>query len=344
VTPDVPLSLLTCETALTAAYDAALLDLDGVLYRGTEPIEYAADAAAAARAAGMRMAFVTNNASRTPEAVAALLRSVGVEASLDEVATSARAAARLLAQQLPAGSRVLVVGGEGLHVAVADCGLVPVTSADDAPVAVVQGYGPELTYAHFAEAALAVARGALWVATNLDSTVPSPRGLVPGNGALVALVRTATGADPIAAGKPARPLHDEAVLRTGAQRPLVVGDRLDTDIEGAVAVGADSLLVLTGVASLPELLAARSRVRPSYVGLDLRALLAPQPAVTFDGRNARCEGVTAHIDERSVVFSGSGTTTAALRAACAAAWQRGEEGAGVTALRGQVPAELATLL
>jgi HAD superfamily hydrolase (TIGR01450 family) len=324
-----------------SAYDAALLDLDGVFYRGTEPIEHAAEAAATARAAGMRMAYVTNNASRTPEAVAALLRSVGVDASVDEVATSAQAGARLLAERFPAGSRVLVVGGEGLFAAVSASGLTPVTSADDEPVAVVQGYAPGLTYEQFAEAALAVRRGALWVATNLDSTVPSPRGLVPGNGALVAIVRTATGAEPIAAGKPARPLHDEAVLRTGAQRPLVVGDRLDTDIEGAVAVGADSLLVLTGVVSLADLLRAPAQVRPSYVGLDLRALLAPQPVVTVDGESAMCDGVTARIERSALVFAGNGTTTAALRAACVAAWQRGDDGVTVASLSGDVPTELA---
>jgi glycerol-1-phosphatase len=343
VTAVPPLYLLASDSPLAAAYDAALLDLDGVFYRGTEAIEYAADAATAARDAGMRMAFVTNNASRTPEAVAALLRSVGVQASVDEVATSAQAAARLLAERLPAGSRVLVVGGDGLHVAIAASGLVPVTSADDEPIAVVQGYGPDLTYAMLAEAALAVRRGAMWVATNLDSTVPSARGLVPGNGALVAVVRTATGAVPISAGKPARPLHDEAVLRTGGKRPLVVGDRLDTDIEGAVAVGAHSLLVLTGVASLTDLLSAPSPVRPSYVGLDMRALLQPQPAVSSVGEFATCEGVSVRVDGSTLVFTGSGTTTAALRAACVATWHA-DAGASITALSGDVPFELATRL
>ncbi|HEX8002889.1 MAG TPA: HAD-IIA family hydrolase [Mycobacteriales bacterium] len=261
-------------TPLCRAYDVALLDLDGVVYRGDEPLPHAAEAIAAARAAGMRMAFVTNNASRTPTAVVEHLARVGVPATEAEVATAAQAAATLLTTLVAPGVRVLVTGGEGLRVAVAERGFEVVAAAADAPAAVVQGYAPALAYDDLAETALAVRAGAVWVASNLDATIPTPRGLLPGNGALVALVATAAGRRPDAvAGKPEPALHDEAVRRSGARRPLVVGDRLDTDVAGAVRAGCDSLLVLTGVSTEADLAAAAAR--PTYVGADLRALLEP---------------------------------------------------------------------
>jgi HAD superfamily hydrolase (TIGR01450 family) len=272
-------TLGACAEPLCTAYDVALLDLDGVVYRGAEAVPGAAAAVAAARQAGMRMAFVTNNAARTPAEVAATLAGMGVPADPDEVVTSAQAAATLLRSLVPAGARVLVTGGEGLRVAVAEAGFEAVASAGEAPVAVVQGYAPDLAYADLAEAALAVRSGAVWVATNLDATIPTARGQLPGNGALVALVAHATGRRPdAAAGKPERALHDEAVRRSGATRPLVVGDRLDTDVEGAVRAGCDSLLVLTGVTDEAALLAAPPDRRPTYVGLDLGALLVAHPA------------------------------------------------------------------
>jgi HAD superfamily hydrolase (TIGR01450 family) len=261
---------------LCRTYDVALLDLDGVVYRGDEPVPYAAEAVAAARAAGMRMAFVTNNASRTPAAVVARLAAAGVPATEHEVVTAAQATATLLGTLVPPGARVLVTGGDGLRQAVAEAGFAVVPDAAAAPVAVVQGYAPTLAYADLAEAALAVRAGAVWVASNLDATIPTARGELPGNGALVALVATATGRRPDAvAGKPEPALHEEAVRRSGARRPLVVGDRLDTDVAGANRVGCDSLLVLTGVTDAALLRDAPPERRPTYVGADLRALLAP---------------------------------------------------------------------
>ena len=287
-------ALGSAERPLATEYDVALLDLDGVAYRGSEAVAGAAAALVAARAAGMRLAFVTNNASRTPEVVAAHLTALGVTAAADEVVTSAQAVARILSARLPAGARVLVLGAAGLLREVVDAGFDVVRGADDDPAAVVQGLAPEATYADLTEATLAVARGALWVAANLDSTMPTPRGLVPGNGALVAVVATATGRTPLVAGKPERALHDEAVRRSGAQRPLVVGDRLDTDIAGAVAVGAPSLLVLTGVTTRQDLLAAPLGLRPTYVAPDLSGLLYPQPAMpTEDSEITRLRALVA---------------------------------------------------
>jgi glycerol 3-phosphatase-2 len=334
----------SCDSPLATAYDVALLDLDGVVYRGTEPVEHAAAALTAARAAGMRLAFVTNNASRTPAAVAEVLSSVGVPADPGDVITSAHAAAATLAAALPDGGPVLVVGGEGLRRALTDAGFELVASADDKPLAVVQGYVPTTTYEDLAEATLAVRAGAVWIAANLDSTLPSPRGLLPGNGALVAAVRVATGATPLVAGKPEGLLHAESVRRSGAHRPLVVGDRLDTDIEAAVRGGSDSLLVLTGVCDLAELLTAPAGRRPAYVSPDLRGLVEPQPPVTVGldpAAVAACGAVLASLAGDSVVLSGSGTPSAALRAACAVAWAGLDAGlAPATRLTGVVPTGL----
>ena len=140
----------------------------------------------------MRTAFVTNNAARTPETVAAHLRELGVEAQPDDVVTSAQAAATLVLGRVGAGAAVLVVGGEGLRAALIERGLRPVTSADDA-VAVVQGFAPDVDWQALAEGTFAVRRGLPWIAANLDSTVPTPRGMAPGNGALVGVIAQTTG-------------------------------------------------------------------------------------------------------------------------------------------------------
>jgi glycerol-1-phosphatase len=258
---------------LTARHDVAQLDLDGVLYRGQQAVPHAAEAVAAARAAGMRVGFVTNNAARPPAAVVAHLAAIGVPADEHDVVTSAQAAARLLAGRLPAGAAVLAVGAEGLRLALRDAGFRLVTTASDSPAAVVQGLDPDLRYADLAEATLAVRAGAWWVACNLDATLPTERGELPGNGALVAAVRAATGREPDVAGKPGLALHDASVERLAARRPLVVGDRLDTDVAAARSAGCDSLLVLTGVTSAADLAAAPTALRPTWVSDDLRGLV-----------------------------------------------------------------------
>ncbi|MEU9793594.1 HAD hydrolase-like protein [Streptomyces sparsogenes] len=321
------------ERPLSEAYDTALLDLDGVVYAGGEAIAHAVESLGVAGDGGMRLAYVTNNALRTPEAVAEHLTRLGVPAGPEDVITSAQAVARLIAEQLPAGSRVLVIGGEGLRVALRERGLVPVESADDDPAAVAQGYGgPELPWGRLAEAGYAVARGLPWFASNADLTIPSGRGIAPGNGAAVEVVRIVTGRSPQVAGKPLPPMHRETILRTGARRPLVVGDRLDTDIEGAYAGGVDSLLVLTGVTSPAQLLAAEPQHRPSYVDRDLRGLLAPQPEVAPAGSGAdggfRCGDWLARVRQGALVLEGEGDDPIdGLRALCAAAWAEAGSGA-----------------
>lgn len=312
---------------LSEAYDTALLDLDGVVYAGGEAIAYAVDSLGTARAGGMHLAYVTNNALRTPDAVAAHLTELGIPAEELDVITSAQAVARLISEQVPAGARVLVIGGDGLRVALRERGLVPVESAEDEPVAVVQGYGgPELPWGRFAEACYAIARGVPWFASNTDLTIPGARGIAPGNGAAVQVVRIATGAEPQVAGKPLPPMHRETILRTGAVRPLVVGDRLDTDIEGAFNGEVDSLLVLTGVTDGAQLLAASPEHRPTYVDADLRGLLTGQPEVVEVGEGFRCGGWTATAGDERFELEGEGEVLDGLRALCAAAWTAAGDG------------------
>jgi len=305
---------------LDTAYDVALLDLDGTVYLSGTAIPGAAEALRKADAAGMRLAYVTNNAFRTPAAIAALLTSFGVPAGPQDVVTSAQAAARMLAERLPAGAPVLVIGGSGLRMAVRERGLRPVSTAADRPQAVVQGYSPDVGYSILAEGGLAVAAGALFAASNGDLTLPSRRGRQPGNGALIQVIATATGVTPLVAGKPEPPLHHESVLRTAAKHPLVVGDRLDTDIEGAQRVGADSLLVLTGVTSPAEAILAPPGQRPTYLAEDLAGLLAPHPDVTSRAGMFSCNGWTARRDGDRLELTGSGERIDGLRALCAVAW------------------------
>ncbi|MEU4574167.1 HAD-IIA family hydrolase [Nonomuraea sp. NPDC023979] len=301
---------------LIDGYDTLLLDLDGVVYLGRHAVPGAPEALERARRRGARLAYVTNNASRTPAAIATHLRELGVPAEAVDVVTSAQAAARVVAERVPAGSNVLVVGGSGLRLAVRDRGLRPVTTAASEPAAVVQGIAPGLSYELLSEGALAVRRGALFVASNGDATMPTGRGEQPGNGAMVRVIAHATGVEPVYAGKPDPPLHRESVIRTGARRPLVVGDRLDTDIEGAVNAGVDGLLVLTGVARPVDLLTAGPRHRPTYVGEDLGALLEPYPPV----RDGECGGWRARWAGGALRLDGGGSRIDGLRAACDAVW------------------------
>ncbi len=282
-----PRPLSASSSPLADAHDVALMDLDGVVYRGAEAVPHAADVIASVRGRGMRVVYVTNNALRSPADVVRRLVAFGVPAAVPDVVTSAQAAARVLAERLPARAAVLVVGGEGLRQAVTEVGLQPVATVGEQPAAVVQGFDPDLDYARLAEAALAIRAGAFWVATNVDATVPSERGLMPGNGSLVAMLCTATGCEPMVTGKPEHAMHEESVRRSGARFPVIVGDRLDTDIESAVRSGTPSLLVLTGVAAPGELLRAEARHRPTYLAADLRGLLACHPGVVVKVRGAQ---------------------------------------------------------
>ncbi|MBN1170855.1 MAG: HAD-IIA family hydrolase [Micromonosporaceae bacterium] len=311
---------------LVSGYDLVIFDLDGVLYVGRRSVPWAAKALMLLRGRQQSVIFATNNASRTAETVAELLESVGIPAVVEEVLTSARATAAVLAECHPAGSSILVVGSPALEEEVSRVGLRPVRTAEDRPVAVVQGYGPEVGWAALAEATVAIRAGAEWVATNADRTLPSPRGPLPGNGAMVAALATALDRAPDrTVGKPDPGLFHQAVALTGAHRPLAVGDRLDTDIEGAVRAGMDSLLVLTGVSRPVDALLAPPGLRPTYVAEGLDGLFEVRPEATRPISDASVGGWAARVDDRSLVLEGQGTPIDALRALCGCAWAAWDE-------------------
>jgi glycerol 3-phosphatase-2 len=255
-------------------YDAFLLDLDGVLYRGDEPIPGAAEAVERLRRAGKRVAFVTNNSSRTPASVAAKLAGVGIRADQREVVTSALVTADLLSAR--GVGAAFVIGEEGIRTALRDAGIRVVDGEDPDADVVVIGLDRGANYTALARASLFVQHGAPLVATNADASYPAPEGALPGAGALLAVVVTTTGAEPEVVGKPHPPLLRAALERAGGSRALVIGDRLDTDVAGAVAVGWDSMLVLTGISTREQ--AEASEPGPTYVVDDLSALFRPDGA------------------------------------------------------------------
>jgi glycerol 3-phosphatase-2 len=250
-------------------YDAFLFDLDGVLYRGSSPVPHASASLARLRALGRGVAFVTNNSGRPPSQVAERLRAVGVDASPDEVETSALTTASILASR--GVGRVFVVGEAGLIEALTEAGVEVVAGEPDAVDVVVVGWDREADYAKLRTASVLVQRGAALIATNPDPSFPAADGTAwPGAGALLAAIETTTGVRGEVIGKPFPPVLRAALERAGGGRPLLVGDRLDTDIAGAVGLGWHSMLVLTGISTRQDL--QSSRVRPTFVADDLRAL------------------------------------------------------------------------
>ncbi|BBZ13866.1 HAD-IIA family hydrolase [Mycobacterium branderi] len=304
---------------LAQEYDCLLLDLDGTVFRGHQLTEGAAESLD--KAPGRKL-FITNNASRSADEVAAHLRDLGLDATGDAVVTSAQTAAHVLAGQLSPDSRVLIVGTESLANEIAAVGLRPVRLSQDKPDAVVQGHSPQTCWTDLAEAALAIRAGALWVAANVDPTLPSERGLLPGNGSMVAALKTATDAEPQIAGKPSPALIKDALARGDFRAPLVVGDRLDTDIAGANAAGLPSIMVLTGVNSARDAVHAIPAQRPTHIGHDLRSLhqdtdmleVAPQRAWHVEFRDGTVRVTTRGDDEDSDGLS-------VVRAVASAVWQ-----------------------
>ncbi|WP_416952463.1 HAD-IIA family hydrolase [Nocardioides sp. T5] len=305
---------------LVEAHDLVMFDLDGVVYVGGEAIDGVAEVIDRVRGSGRHVAFVTNNASRTPDEVAAKLTKVGVAAEPGDVVTSAQAAARLLAEEHGEGARVLLLGGEGLRVALLEAGLVPVEDPDGA-VAVASGYGPDVRWRDIMRAATLVRDGLPYVASNTDLTIPTPYGLAPGHGVLVRTITGFAGVDAIVAGKPERPLMEETVLRVGGDRPLMIGDRLDTDIEGAHAIDAPSLLVLTGVTWLQELAAAQPALRPTYVSPTLAGLFEPHPVPSVTGADVELGGWTATVEDGRLDVAGAGSDADWWRVAATACWR-----------------------
>ncbi len=296
-----------------AQFDVLLLDLDGVVYAGSDAIPFAVESLTTVADAGVRLAYVTNNASRPPSAVVDHLTRLGLKPQAKDVVTSAQAGARLLHFELEPGSDVLVVGGEGLREAVREQGFNIVSDGVSGPAAVIMGFSPDVSWRELAQATYAVNSGALFVATNTDLTIPTADGIAPGNGTLVGIVAQVTDTQPLVAGKPELPLMRASVERTNARRPLVVGDRLDTDIAGAARAKLPSLLVLTGVSSIADLLAAAPGSRPDYLAADLRALI-DGPVAVIRASHARPDP-----EESDHADAWLGSVAAATRSAWSAA-------------------------
>jgi HAD superfamily hydrolase (TIGR01450 family) len=319
---------------LIEGFDGIVCDLDGVVYRGHEAVPHAVDSLLSALSSGVLVVYATNNASRAPAEVAAHLGSLGLTGPDSRVVTSAQAGAHYLAERCPQGSRVLAVGGPGVCLALKEVGLLPVLGhggrSGETPVAVLQGYGAEVAWADLADAAYAVQAGALWVATNIDNTLPTDRGLAPGNGALVSAVRQAVSVDPVVLGKPHTPLYElsVSVLGTRLDRTLAIGDRLDTDIMGAAAAGMASLFVFGGVHGWADVVGAAGAARPRYVATDLRSLhsVYEEPVQDLkDPSRWACGEAQAWVSAAGdVVVSGAGALNERLRAAVTALWHAGD--------------------
>lgn len=306
-----------------------LADLDGVVYRGEQAVPYAVDSLNRA-AVHTTVGFLTNNASRTAENVASQLRGFGLQATADTVITSPQAAVKLLQQVVPAPATIFIVGGDGVEEELTRAGYRVTRSADDKPDAVVQGFAPQLAWKDLAEAAFALQEGPNgeqipWIATNTDWTLPLERGLAPGNGTLVSAVHTAVQRLPDFAGKPETPIYETAFERFGTRNALMIGDRLDTDIQGASAVGIDSLHVLTGVDRPKQLLAAGKGMRPTYIVPTLKDMFDPYPATTVEKDGTVRVGkarVRMHGHIVKIISEGDDKLNF-LRAGCQAIWRSG---------------------
>lgn len=259
-------------------HDAVLCDLDGVVYAGDHAIDGAVETLNELSSRGIPVAFVTNNASRSPETVAQHLSELGIPTGPEQVFGSAAAGVKLLHDSGVAdGSAVLVVGSVFLRGLVREAGFQVVTTADDGPVAVIQGFDPSVGWTDLAEASYAIQRGAHWVATNTDLSIPRAQGIAPGNGSLVQAITLATGVTPPSAGKPEPVLFQWAAEKLGARRPLVVGDRMDTDILGGNRAGFTTALVLTGVDTRETAGQAEADQRPTVIVETMRELLGERP-------------------------------------------------------------------
>lgn len=330
---------------LIEGFDGIVCDLDGIVYRGNAAVPYAVESLVSASSAGVRVVYATNNASRPPAEVAAHLNTLGLSVPVSHVVTSAQAGGHYLAQRFGPSARVLAVGGPGVRLALQEAGLTPVpaqgASTVDPVVAVLQGYGAEVAWADLAEVAYAVQAGAHWVATNVDRTLPTERGMAPGNGALVAAVRPAVGVDPVVVGKPYTPLYDLSVdvLGISIDRTLAIGDRLDTDIQGAAAAGIASLFVFGGVHRWVDVVGAAPAARPHYLATDLRSLHSPYAEPVQDADDLSrwvCGAAHARVTaDGDLVVSHGGTLNERMRAAVKALWHAADvPGASMDPLSG----------
>mgnify|MGYP006268911497 CR=1 FL=1 len=304
---------------LATAYDAALLDLDGVIYIGDDAVPGVVPFLNQANQEhGIALTCITNNAARSATTVAGHLQQLGLAVTVDDVVTSAQAAAAELARLVPQSSTVYILGSPDLAAEIEAVGLTPSQDPDAHYEAIVQGYWPDMPWRMLAVATKIINAGALWVATNTDWTIPTQYGTSPGNGTMVQALKIATGKEPVlVAGKPESPLMYTAINRTGATRPLMIGDRLDTDIWAANRINIDSLLVFSGVTDVLELFNATPELRPTYLAWDASGITEPMTAVAVD------HGLVMLGDWRVAGdgLSGKGDALDAIRALAVAVWE-----------------------
>lgn len=254
---------------------ALILDMDGVIWKADAPIGDLPAIFKRIRERGLKFVFATNNGTKTPEDYQKKLRELGVEVAAEQVVTSALGIAFLMAQKHPRGTKIFMIGEDGIRTALEGQGfeIVSVENASEAE-AVVMGIDRGVNFQKMMEATLLVRAGRPFYTTNTDRTFPTPRGEIPGSGAWLSVVTTATGIQPTVAGKPFPYLMELSLERLGTSREetLVVGDRLETDIAAGQAVGCPTAMVLSGVSTLAE--AEAWQPAPTLIADDLAALVA----------------------------------------------------------------------
>jgi len=304
---------------LAKDYDAALLDLDGVVYIGDDAVPAVIPTLNEMHQQfGIALTCITNNAARSPKVVAEHLQRLGLQVTANDVVTSGQAAATELARLLPQGSDVFVLGSRDLADEVELVGLKPSQDPDKHYAAIVQGYWPDMPWRMLGLASKIINSGALWVGTNADWTIPTTFGTSPGNGTMIQALKIATGRAPaLIAGKPDSPLMYGAIDRTSAKQPLMIGDRLDTDILAANRINIDSLLVFSGVTDFMELFSATPELRPTYLAWDASGIADSHSAVSVD------HGLVSLHDWRAAGdgLSGHGDALDAIRVLAVAVWE-----------------------
>lgn len=335
-TPWVPSDLRGSRKALIDTCDLLVMDLDGVCYMGSQRVDHVSESLSLARYKGKKIMFVTNNASRTPQQVVNHLKNFEIFSRQEEIMTSGMDGVELLKEQLPPGAKVFVVGAPALAQLVSDAGFAVVDSADEHPAAVIQGYASTIDWKQLSEAAYAIRAGATFISTNMDATLPTERGLALGNGSLVLAVTHATGKEAIAGGKPFPGIYRRALDKAHCQRPLCIGDRLDTDIAGARAAGLRSMHVLTGVATPRDIALAPREQRPDFLGIDMQSITEPSPGPVKNPTGVWTVGDSAGFDIRNKIifrdnesFENKKEVTVTLndyRAMIAAIWEARDAG------------------
>ena len=313
--------LVVVDKRIWGQYDLLLADLDGVVYEGSVAIKNAVESLNQISENNIRVGYVTNNSSRKPETIVEQLLELGLKCKPEEIISSGQTAVELLQTKISAGAKVLVVGGEGLRARVLAGGFEVVGSSDDKPEAVIQGFAPDVSWKDLAEASYSIQNGAVWVATNNDWTLPQEKGLAPGNGTLVGAVHTAVGQLPVVAGKPEPAIFQTALNLFEPEKAIFVGDRLDTDILGANRANIASVLVLTGVSTRKDVLAAAPQERPHYIVESLQELLVDYKEPKQTKRGWSCGKASVELlGDKVLVTEGDPQSIEALRAACNVIW------------------------